>query len=88
MRIFKKVARFDIAIPIGFAMTIVGIVAGIVYAIGGAIYDFTHNQLGFGTLLAMMAIIGMPIIFASSGFIFGLILEILNNTIVRLLNRP
>ena len=55
-------------------MSFVGLIAGILYSFGGAIYDvLTSGSVYWGTALAFLAIIGMPIVFASFGFIVGLI---------------
>jgi hypothetical protein len=59
----------------------VGLVLGILYSFGGAAIDtlvtvgwITTPEtpgLSYGTALAFMALIGMPIIFAFPGFILG-----------------
>jgi hypothetical protein len=55
-------------------MAFVGLVAGILYSFGGAIYDvLTTRSVNLGTALAFLALIGMPIIFATFGFIAGAI---------------
>ena len=61
---------------------IFGLVMGILYAFGGLIIDTLVSVnwisisetpgLSYGTLLAFGALIGMPIIFASIGFVIGL----------------
>ena len=48
-----------------------GLTAGILYAVLGAVYDAITNSLSYGTLLAFFAIIGMPLIFATVGLIVG-----------------
>lgn len=61
-------------------MAHVGLVAGILYSFGGAIYDvLTTGSVNLGTALAFLALIGMPIIFAAFGFIVGLIEAVLYN---------
>lgn len=64
-------------------MAFVGLVAGIFYSFGGFIIDVLVSTglitttstpgVGFGTVLAFLALIGMPIIFAIFGFITGII---------------
>ena len=55
-------------------MAIVGLIAGMLYSFGGAIYDvLTTGSVNLGTALAFLALIGMPVIFAASGFVLGLI---------------
>ncbi len=61
----------------------VGLVAGILYAGLGAIYDVFKGQLGFGTALAFLAIIGMPILFAAFGFIAGALGAFVYNAFAR-----
>jgi hypothetical protein len=62
---------------------LLGLICGFIYAIGGLFYDLSislklissaHSPgLSVGTILASMAIIGMPIIFAFCGFLLGFI---------------
>lgn len=66
-----------------FAM-LIGLFLGVVYAVGGLATDllvsvnllssasFHTDGLGIGTLLAFMALLGMPMLFATLGFIIGL----------------
>ena len=66
-------------------MAMVGLVAGILYSFGGLIIDALVSigwvsstsaptpGLGFGTVLAFGALIGMPAIFAAFGYIVGLV---------------
>jgi hypothetical protein len=72
-----------------------GLIAGILYSFGGLIIDVLVSigwvssasastpGLGFGTVLAFGALIGMPIIFATFGFIIGLIEAFLYNLFAR-----
>lgn len=64
-------------------MSLIGFVAGIIYSFGGAIYDIFTIGLNLGTALAFLALIGMPIIFATFGFIIGLIEAFLYNIFAR-----
>lgn len=55
-------------------LTLVGLLCGILYAFGGAIFDVvTTGALNTGSALAFLALIGMPIIFGLSGYMLGLI---------------
>ena len=83
----EKVAIFSLATPFAIAMTFLGLIAGVAYALIGAIYDLFNNQLGIGTFLAFFAIVGMPIIFAIFGFIIGFIGALLNNLVVNLFGK-
>ena len=60
-------------------MAFIGLIAGILYAFGGAIYELFTGTLNSGTALAFFALIGMPIIFAAFGFVFGAIGAFLYN---------
>jgi len=74
-------------------LAIVGLVAGILYSFGGAIIDVLVSAnvinstetpgLSYGTALAFLALIGMPLIFASCGFVVGLIEAVLYNLFAR-----
>lgn len=72
-------------------MGFVGFVAGILYSFGGATIDVLVSKgwiisaetpgVGWGTALAFLALIGMPIIFASCGLIAGTIGAVLYNLV-------
>jgi hypothetical protein len=79
-------ARFQ-----GILAGMLGLLAGVIYAIGGLIIDalvtlgwasgvyWETPGLSYGTVLAMGALVGMPIIFATVGFFAGLFEIILYN---------
>lgn len=52
-------------------MACVGLVAGILYSFGGALYELFTGTLNSGTALAFLALFGMPAIFATFGFVSG-----------------
>ena len=70
---------------------ILGLLLGIIYSFGGLIMDtlvsinwITHPEtpgLSYGTILAFGALIGMPLIFASFGFVAGFFEVIVFNTL-------
>jgi hypothetical protein len=60
-------------------MAFVGLIAGMLYAFGGAIYELLTGTLNSGTALAFFALIGMPIVFAIFGFVAGAIGAFLYN---------
>jgi hypothetical protein len=72
---------------------LIGLIAGILYSLGGAIIDTLVSLgwivseetpgLSFGTVLAFGALIGMPLIFATFGFMLGLIEALLYNLFAR-----
>ena len=81
----KKIRIFALAKMQGILFSYVGLLCGIFYSFGGFIYDLAiTGSLNLGTALAFFALIGMPLIFASFGFIVGLILAVLYNLFSRL----
>ena len=73
--------------------TLIGLLCGILYSFGGLIIDVLVSRgwvtsqetpgLSYGTLLAFGALIGMPIIGATLGFLLGLIEAILYNVFAK-----
>jgi putative Mn2+ efflux pump MntP len=59
----------------GFA----GIIAGLIYSVGGTFYDLLSIGLNKGTALAYIAIPVIPLYFAIFGFVTGLIGAFLYN---------
>ncbi len=54
-------------------LALVGLLAGLFYSFGGAIYDpLSTRSMNSGTALAFFALLCMPIIFAAFGFILEL----------------
>ena len=64
-------------------MAFVGLIAGILYAFGGAIYELLTGSLNSGTALAFLALIGMPIVFAIFEFVAGAVGAFLYNLVAR-----
>lgn len=72
---------------------LLGLIAGILYSFGGLIIDALVSSgwitswetpgLSYGTVLAFMALVGMPIIFAIVGFVAGLVEAVLYNLFAR-----
>ncbi|MEO1286236.1 MAG: hypothetical protein AAFV93_00605 [Chloroflexota bacterium] len=57
-------------------MGFIGFCAGVIYAVGGFFYDLlTTGSLNWGTALAFLALIGMPLIFACVGYIIGMMFD-------------
>lgn len=67
-------ARFQAALA-----ALLGVLAGIAYSVGGALYDLLTTGPNLGTALAVLALIGMPVIFAAVGFVVGLLEAVLYN---------
>ncbi len=79
--LLETVELSSLAKPFAAALAFLGFIAGVLYAVGGAIYDVLKGQVGSGTVLAFFAIIGMPILFATFGLIVGAIGAFLNNRV-------
>ncbi|MCA0153324.1 hypothetical protein [Winogradskyella vincentii] len=89
MEKIRKIGVFSFAKFQAFMGLFIGFVFGILYSFGGLIIDIlvslewiTSTEtpgLSYGTILAFGALIGMPIIGAVLGFIFGIIQAILFN---------
>jgi len=60
-------------------MAVAGLIAGIVYSFGGALYELFTGTLNTGTILAFGALVGMPIIFGAVGFVAGAVGAVLYN---------
>lgn len=67
-------ARFQ-----AFLAALLGVLAGIVYSFGGAIYDLLTAGPNLGTALAFLALVGMPVMFAAVGFVVGMVEALLYN---------
>jgi hypothetical protein len=63
----KKLARW---------MAYAGLVCGVVYSVGGLIYDALTIGLNWGTAMAFGALIGMPLIFGAIGFALGAVFDV------------
>ena len=83
----KKLKVLSSAKFLAFVMAFLGLIAGILYSVGWFFYDlYTTGSVNFGTALAFLALIGMPLIFAIFGFIAGAIGAFLYNLAVGLLS--
>jgi hypothetical protein len=89
MKELKKIKVFPFAKFQAILMALVGLLTGIVYSFGGFIIDtlvslewMTTTEtpgLSYGTILAFGALIGMPLMAATAGFLIGLVEAILYN---------
>ena len=89
METLQKLKIFAFAKFQAILMALVGLLAGILYSFGGLIIDvlvsinwvtFSETPgLSYGTILAFGALIGMPVIFASAGFLAGIVEAVLYN---------
>jgi len=67
----KRLGVLFFAKLLAIVMACVGLIAGILYAFGGAIHELFTGTLNSGTALAFLALIGMPLSFAVCGFVAG-----------------
>lgn len=81
----RKVGILFFAKLQGIVLAMIGLAAGIVYSFGGAVYDvLTTGSMNLGTVLAFLALLGMPVLFGSLGFITGAIEAAIYNLTARL----
>ena len=67
----------------GIVMAVAGLIAGILYAFGGAIYELFTGTLNSGTALAFFALIGMPLLFGLAGCVAGAIGALFYNFVAK-----
>jgi hypothetical protein len=89
MEKIKKLNVFAFAKFQALLATLVGVLAGIIYAFGGFIIDtlvslgwITSSEtpgLSYGTVLAFGALVGMPLIAGVIGFVTGILEAVLFN---------
>ncbi|MBE22514.1 MAG: hypothetical protein CME22_02375 [Gemmatimonadetes bacterium] len=76
----KKIHVFFYAKLQATLMALLGLIAGIIYSLGGLLWELTAGiPLNLGTILAFLALLGMPALFAMVGFITGGISALLYN---------
>lgn len=57
-------------------MAYLGLVCGVLYSVGGLVVDLLTIGLNWGTAMAFMAIVGMPILFGGFGFLLGALIAL------------
>jgi hypothetical protein len=76
----KRIRVFFCAKLQATLMAMLGLIAGIIYSLGGLIWELTEGiPLNLGTILAFAALLGMPALFAIVGFATGGISALLYN---------
>lgn len=66
------IAPASAAVHTGIAAAVLGLIPGVLYAFGGAVFDMTMmGGANRGTFLAFGALIGMPIYFGVIGAVTG-----------------
>ena len=89
----KKIGVLSLAKFQGAMMGVMGIIAGAIYSIGGLIidtlvtFDVVRSTetpgLSHGTLLALGALIIMPLLFAAYGFVIGAVSALIYNLVAK-----
>ena len=68
-------------------MAYLGLACGVLYSFGGLIADLLTIGLNWGTALAFGALVGMPILFGTFGFILGALIAVLAQVVGAVLDR-
>jgi hypothetical protein len=79
----KRIGVLFSAILVGIMMCFMGLIAGILYAFGGFFLELFTGTLNEGTVLAFVALIGMPVIFGLFGLVAGAVGAVLYNLTAR-----
>lgn len=79
----RRIGVLFLAKMLGILMASVGLIAGILYSFGGAIYELFTSSLNSGTALAFLALLGMPAIFGAVGFLVGTVAATIYNLFAR-----
>ncbi len=91
MKKYRKINVFALAKFQAVLLLLVGLLCGILYSFGGLLIDVLVSLdflspiametpgLSYGTILAFGALIGMPVIFATLGFLLGILEALLYN---------
>ena len=78
----QQLKIFPFAQILAVVFALLGVLAGLIYAVGGLIYDLAATgSFNTGTALAFLALIGMPALFGLIGWITGVLGAILFNSI-------
>ncbi len=64
------------AIKVAKWMAYLGLVCGVIYSVGGLVVDMLTIGLNWGTAMAFMAIVGMPVIFGTVGLLLGALIAL------------
>ena len=57
-------------------MAYLGLVCGVLYSVGGLVVDMLTVGLNWGTAMAFMALVGMPVVFGAFGFLCGALIAL------------
>jgi len=89
----RTIGPFSLAKFQAVLFALLGLLAGLLYAFGGLIFDvlvsggwmtsLSTTGVGGGTALAFLAIIGMPLLGGACGFVVGIVEAALYNVSLR-----
>ena len=68
-------------------MAFVGFAVGLLYSVGGFFYDLFTIGLNWGTALAFMALVGMPVLFGTVGFVLGALIAVVAGGVGNVLDK-
>ena len=68
-------------------MAYLGLACGVLYSVGGLVVDMLTIGLNWGTAMAFMALVGMPVIFGAFGFLGGALIALSARGVGALLDR-
>ena len=68
-------------------MAYLGLVCGVLYSFGGLVIDLLTIGLNWGTVMAFMAVVAMPVIFGTFGFLFGALIALVAGGVDAVLDR-
>ena len=66
------------------SLGVLGLAAGLLYSVGGFVFELLTSSLNTGTALAFLAVLVMPAMAAASGFIGGALVAVVYNSAARL----
>lgn len=68
-------------------MAHLGLVCGVFYSVGGLVVDMLTVGLNWGTAMAFGALVGMPVVFGTFGFVCGVLIALVSGGVGAVLGR-
>lgn len=78
-----RLGAASLAKLLALMMASLGFLVGVLYSVGGFLFELSAGTLNSGTALAFLALLGMPLLFALAGCVAGLILAPLYNSLAQ-----
>ncbi|MAV52271.1 MAG: hypothetical protein CBE20_00380 [Gammaproteobacteria bacterium TMED260] len=79
----SRLGAVSLARLLALLMASLGFLAGVLYSVGGFLFELSTGTLNSGTALAFLALLGLPLLFGLIGCAAGLILAPLYNFLAR-----